>query len=172
MTPRHPLGKILRDEHGTALHFERELRSAPERVWRALTESDQLRTWMPCDIVGPREEGAEVMIPFWDDVAARYAITEPVLTGRIVTWDPPRRFAWTWDDELLTFELEPTATGTRLTLMVRLGAKGPGAALVGEGYHYCLDQLIDLVETEAPHAFLDDDARQFEQAYAAAEHAH
>lgn len=167
MTTRHPLGRIVRDDHGTALHFERDLAQAPERVWRALTESDQLRCWMPCDLVGPREEGAELMVPFWDDLAAKYAIDDPVLTGRILTWDPFRRFAWTWDDEELTFDLEPTATGTRLTLVVRLGSKGPGAASTAAGYHACLDQLVALMETGAPHAFQDDDARQLEPVYAA-----
>jgi uncharacterized protein YndB with AHSA1/START domain len=165
--PQHPLGQILRDGEGLGLRFERDLAAPPERVWRALTDSDQLRYWMPCDLVGAREEGADVTVPFWDDVAARYEIAEPVLTGRIVIWDPPRRFVWIWDDELLTFDLEPTEGGTRLTLTVRLGTSSPGAASAGAGYHTCLDQLVALVETDAPPAFLDQDGRRYEPDYAA-----
>lgn len=165
--PQHPLGQIKRDSDGVSLHFERQLSHPPERVWRALTESDQLRHWMPCDIVGPREAGAEVVVPFWDDVAAKYSIDDPVLTGRIVTWAPYRCFAWEWDDELLTYELEPSPTGTRLTLVVRLGSKSPGADQVGAGYHTCLDHLVALVETDDPPLFIDADPGPYEILYAA-----
>jgi uncharacterized protein YndB with AHSA1/START domain len=165
--PRHPLGQINRDSEGVSLHFERQLSHTPERVWRALTASDQLRHWMPCDIVGPREAGAEVVVPFWDDVAAKYNIEDRVLTGRIVTWAPYRSFAWEWDDELLTYELEPSPAGTRLTLVVRLGTKSPGADQVGAGYHTCLDHLVALVETDDPPPFIDADPGQYETMYAA-----
>lgn len=165
--PRHPLGKIKRDSDGVSLHFERQFSHPPERVWRALTASDQLRHWMPCDIVGPREAGADVVVPFWDDVAAKYSIEDPVLTGRIVTWDPYRSFVWEWDDELLTYELEPASAGTRLTLVVRLGAKSPGADKVGAGYHTCLDHLVALVETDDPQPFIDADPGPYEIMYAA-----
>lgn len=164
---QHPLGQIRHDDHGVSLHFERELSHPPERVWRALTESDQLRHWMPCDIVGRREAGAEVTVPFWDDVAAKYGIEEPVLTGRIVTWDPYRRFTWEWDDELLSYDLEPSATGTRLSLVVRVGTKAPGADQVAAGYHTCLDHLIALVDTDDPPPFIDADPSRYERLYAA-----
>jgi uncharacterized protein YndB with AHSA1/START domain len=168
--PRHPLGQVVRDPDGTSLHFERHLDHGPERVWRALTESDELRHWMPCDIVGPREAGAELMVPFWDDVAAKYSIEDPVLTGRILEWDPYRRFVWEWDDELLSYQLEPAPGGTRLTLVVRLGnntLEGPGADGAGAGYHVCLDQLCALVETGDPPAFIDADPTRYEALYAA-----
>ncbi len=165
--PQHPLGRITRDGNEVSLHFERDLSHPPERVWRAITESDQLRHWMPCDIVGPREAGAEVVVPFWDDVAEKYSIDEPVLAGRIVTWDPVRRFAWEWDDELLSYQLEPTATGTRLTLVVRLSPKGPGADKVGAGYHTCLDHLVALVDTDDPPPFIDADPTPYESLYEA-----
>lgn len=165
--PKHPLGQIERDGDRITLHFERELSHSPERVWRALTESDQLRHWMPCDIVGPREAGAEVMVPFWDDVAEKYSIEDRVLTGRIITWDPYRTFVWEWDDELLTYELEPTAAGTRLTVVVRVGSKSPGAEQVGAGYHTCLDYLVTLVETDDAPPFIDAEPGPYEILYAA-----
>jgi uncharacterized protein YndB with AHSA1/START domain len=166
--PRHPLGQLERTDDATILRFERSLSHPPERVWRALTESDELRHWLPCDIIGPREEGAEVVVPFWDDVAEKHSIEDPVLTGRIVTWDPHRQFAWEWDDELLTFDLEPTPTGTALTLVVRLGAKSPGADQVLAGYHACLDQLVTLVDTGTAPAFIDIDHTPYEALYAEA----
>ncbi|MEZ5375026.1 MAG: SRPBCC family protein [Acidimicrobiales bacterium] len=165
--PRHPLGTVRRDESGTYLQFERHLSHGPERVWRALTESDQLRHWMPCDIIGDRAPGAELVVPFWDDVAQKYQIDEPTLTGRIITWEPFTRFAWEWDDELISYDLAPNDGGTILTLVVRLGSKSPGAELVLAGYHVCLDQLCELVETDAPPPFIDADPSGYEQLYTA-----
>jgi uncharacterized protein YndB with AHSA1/START domain len=169
MSPQHALGQILRDEQGVSLRYERHLSHPPVRVWRALTESDQLRHWFPADLVGPRDEGAELVVPFWDDVAAKFSIEDPVLTGRILTWDPPSRFAWQWDDEVITFELEPTDQGTRLTLHVQLSATGPGADQVGAGYHLCLDQLVTLVETDTAPPFVDLDENTYVADYAASD---
>lgn len=162
-----PLGEIVRHSNGaTSLRFERELARPPERVWRALTESDQLRHWMPCDIVRLREAGAEVTAPFWDDVVAKYGIEDTVLTGRIVTWRLPSTLAWEWDDELLTYQLEPTPTGTQLKLNIDLGSKGPDVHLVAAGYHICLNQLCALVDTGEAPPFIDADPSQYEALYA------
>ncbi len=165
--PSHPLGEIVRHSNGnTGLRFERELARSPERVWRALTESDQLRHWMPCDIVGPRVAGAEVAAPFWDDVVAKYGIEDTVLTGRIVTWRPPSTFAWAWDDELLTYHLEPTPAGTHLMLNIDLGDKSPEVHQVAAGYHICLDQLCALVDNDDAPPFIDADPSKYESLYA------
>ena len=162
-----PLGDIVRHGNGdTSLRFERKLARPPERVWQALTESDQLRHWMPCDIVGPREAGAEVAAPFWDDIVAKYGIEDTVLTGRIVTWHPPSTFAWEWDDELLTYDLEPSPAGTQLKLNIDLGTKSPAVHLVAAGYHICLDQLCVLVDTGTAPPFVDADPSQYEARYA------
>ncbi len=166
--PTHPLGEIARHSDGTtSLRFERELAGSAKRAWRALTESEQLRHWMPCDIVGPREASAEVATPFWDEVIAKYGIEDTVLSGRIVTWDPPSTFAWEWDDELLTFRLEPNPAGTHLTLTVDLGDKSPELHQVAAGYHMCLDQLCALVDTDDPPPFIDADPSPYETIYAA-----
>lgn len=163
----HSLGEIVRHSGGdTSLYFERQVARSPERVWRALTESDQLRHWMPCDIVGHREARADVAAPFWDDVVAKYGIENTVLTGRIVTWNPPSTFAWEWDDEVLTYHLEPTPGGTQLKLNIDLGSKGPDVHLVAAGYHTCLDQLTTLVDTNDAPPFIEADPSKYESLYA------
>ncbi|UMG93452.1 SRPBCC domain-containing protein [Nocardioides sp. TF02-7] len=45
-------GVLLRDGDRVGLRFERRLAHPPEKVWRALTESEHLRHWFPADIVG------------------------------------------------------------------------------------------------------------------------
>ncbi|MFD4407885.1 hypothetical protein ACFWPH_34520 [Nocardia sp. NPDC058499] len=66
-----------------------------------------------------------------------------MLTGRILTWDPPRILEFLWGDEHLRFGLEPDRAGTRLVCTVRLGARPRGHT----GYHVCLDSLCELMET-------------------------
>lgn len=165
MNPRHPYGEILRDGERIGLRFERRLAHGPERVWRALTESDQLRHWLPCDIVGPREAGASITARFWPAVTEKYSIDEPSLPGEILTWDPPKVFAWRWDTDTLHFELEPTDDGTLLVFTTWIG-ETPGIDQTAAGYHVCFDQLIDLVATDDPGRFIDQDPTGYEVAYA------
>jgi uncharacterized protein YndB with AHSA1/START domain len=148
------LGKLVRDGDRIGLRFERELAHSPERVWQAITESDQLRHWMPCTIDGPREAGAEVSVPFAPDVVTKYEIAEPVMSGRIVTWDPPRAFSWMWDTDTLIFELTSVPSGTRLVLTTWI-TQGPSLDQIAAGYHVCLDQLERLVDTDSPPPFID-----------------
>lgn len=165
MTPRHPLGRLLRDGDRVGLRFERDLAHPPERVWRALTESDDLRHWMPCDIVGRREAGAAIRLPFWPDVAAKHQIEDADLPGRILTWDPPHTFAWRWDTDDLIFELTPTATGTRLVFTTWIG-RTPGVELTAAGYHVCFDQLVTLLDDGSAPPFVDVDPSPYEALYA------
>ncbi|MBF6239195.1 SRPBCC domain-containing protein [Nocardia otitidiscaviarum] len=96
-----------------------DLRHPPERVWTALTTSEGLGGWF-----GSRAEvdelapGATVRV-WWDDDGPH--------SLRVQTVEPPRRFAFTWAIEGLPatdsrrthveFTLEPTPTGTRLTVV-------------------------------------------------------
>ena len=54
MTIQHPMGEVLHDGETVGLRYERHLSHPVERVWRALTDSDQLRHWLPIDIIGER----------------------------------------------------------------------------------------------------------------------
>ena len=87
-----PLGEVLRDEDKWVLRYERVLRHPSEKVWAALTESEHLRHWMPCDIVGDRRAGADLRLPFWPAQVERYAIEEPVLHGKVLELDGGLRF--------------------------------------------------------------------------------
>ena len=169
-----PLGEVLRDGGRTGLRYVRLLHHAPEKVWRALTESDSLRHWFPTDIVGERVAGTRLSLPFWPEGLELASTTEAieemgvdpasfVSAGELQVWDPPHTFEFTWtvDDradlsDLLRFELEPTDDGTRLTFTTWLG--GPiGNADTATGWHVCLDELADLLD-EGPGALTGDPA--------------
>jgi uncharacterized protein YndB with AHSA1/START domain len=166
MTFQHPLGEVLHDGDTVGLRYERHLSHPVERVWRALTDSDQLRHWMPVDIIGERVAGADVQATFWPDVVAKYSIPEPTMPGKILTWDPPRTFSWKWATDTLIFELHPTETGTRLVFTTWVVDTNAGVDKTAAGYHVCLDQLVSLVETDSPAPFIDADPTEYEKAYA------
>jgi hypothetical protein len=50
-------GELHRDGTRATLRFERTLPRAPEKVWRALTENEELAYWFPVQIQGERVQG-------------------------------------------------------------------------------------------------------------------
>lgn len=102
-----------------------ELAATPERVWAALTTPDEIAAWFRVAVEGPLTLGSEVWMTVTGAKSAgkRFRI-------RVVEMDAPRRFAWEWHPGAIdpsvdysreartrvTFTLEPTARGTRLTL--------------------------------------------------------
>lgn len=143
------LGTILRDGDRVGLFFRRRLRHSPERVWTALTESDDLSKWWPCDIVGDRRAGAPLQMPFWPIVVEKYGPFEDVsLPGEMLTWDPPKVLEYRWDTEVLRWELTPVDDGTELTITTWLTGRpqDPPAESAAAGYTSCLDSLVQLLD--------------------------
>ena len=97
----------------------------PERIWRALTNAEELSTWFQVRIEGHLVPGAEVWMT---SVHPQHA--DQRFRVRIVAMDPPRRFVWQWHPgevdptvdysrepfTTVTFTLEPSGAGTRLTV--------------------------------------------------------
>lgn len=162
------LGELVRDDERLGLRFVRVYPHPAERVWRALTESDQLRFWLPCDIVGERRSGGSIRLPFWPGHVEKYAIDEPVLTGEITVWEPPRRFCWTWGDDLLLWELAEVTDGTELTFTTWPADPDlAGVVSSAGGYHLCLALLAGLLNhgTAPPMTEVDAVAFRMEEAY-------
>lgn len=171
MTDDRPPATAERADDGRwIVRFERHLRHAPPKVWRALTESEHLAHWLPCDIVGDRRPGAPIRLVFWPPQIEKYGIDSPELPGQIRTWDPPHVFEWTWDTDVLRWELEPTDDGTRLTFTTWLGPDPEGTANAAAGYHVCLDQLTELLDsgTAGPLVEADAHVEPLQRAYRAA----
>ena len=74
------MGEVLRDGERVGLRFVRRFAHPVERVWSAITESDQLQFWMPCDIVGERRAGADITLPFWPAQVEKYQLKETALS--------------------------------------------------------------------------------------------
>jgi uncharacterized protein YndB with AHSA1/START domain len=162
------LGELVREGDRVGIRFVRRYPHPIERVWRAITESDQLRFWLPCDIVGDRRAGASITLPFWPGQVAKYDIEEPVLTGAIQIWEAPNRFEWTWGGDVLRWELTAVDGGTELTFTT--WPEDPdlaGVVSTASGYHLCLAELSLLLDTGTapPMTEVDAVAFRFEEAY-------
>ena len=117
-----------------ALRFERRLAHPVDAVWRAVTEPSELAHWFPATVdVDPRV-GGRLTFAFPDG--------EPPAEGRVTELDPPHRFAFSWGDELLRFELELADGGRACVLRFThmLDARDR-AARDAAGWHVSLDGL-------------------------------
>jgi uncharacterized protein YndB with AHSA1/START domain len=102
-----------------------EIQASPDRVWRALTSAEDLSAWFQVRIEGEIKVGNEVWM----------TSVHPQHTGQrwpvwIVELTPPRRVVWQWHPgevdpgtdrsqeprTTVTFTLEPSGRGTRLSL--------------------------------------------------------
>jgi uncharacterized protein YndB with AHSA1/START domain len=165
-TTDQPLGTILRDGDRTGLRYERLLKHPPEKVWRALTESEHLPRWLPCDMIGERSEGSAIELKMIPEVVEKFDIEEPSQFGQIKTWDPPKVFEWTWDADVLRWELEPTDEGTILTLTTWIGSTEETTEFdAAAGFHVCLDTLRDLLDTGETTPLIEVDPAALEARY-------
>ncbi len=117
-----------------SIRLERDLPDQPHRVWRALTDPEELKSWFPTEVAVDRwEVGAQLSFVFPEH-------GEYNMTGTVLEYDEPRLLAYTWGEETLRFELTPTASGgTHLVLFDELA---PGsAARNAAGWQICLEQL-------------------------------
>ena len=84
---------------------------SPQRVWQALVDAEELALWlMPNDFVP--EVGRQFTMEGGEPFGR--------IQGEVLEVEPERRLSCRWSgrlgDTVVTFELTPTATGTRLRL--------------------------------------------------------
>jgi uncharacterized protein YndB with AHSA1/START domain len=136
-------GTLEQTDHGWKLRFVRHLPHPPHKVWRALTDPDEMRAWFPADMEGERRVGAHLRFPFREEEG-------DTTDGEMLVYDPPTVLAYRWDVEMLRFELHPTDAGCTLTFTSTLADVGT-AARDGAGWDVCLDLLAhDLAGTTPP----------------------
>jgi uncharacterized protein YndB with AHSA1/START domain len=118
-----------------ALRFERRLAHPVDAVWRAVTEPSELSHWFPAAVSGELRVGATLRFTHQDAAA-------PPSEGRVTELEPPRRFAFSWGDDLLRFELEPVDGGAACLLrFTHVIDARDRAARDAAGWHVCLDRL-------------------------------
>jgi uncharacterized protein YndB with AHSA1/START domain len=122
----------------SALVFERRIKAPPDRVWRALTEPDELRAWLARAEVDLRPGGAIVLTFENED-------DEGVMRGAVNEVEEGRFLEFTWREEgagesVVRFEVAPDGDGTRLTL-THTFEQIDDISGFGAGWHHHLELL-------------------------------
>ncbi len=139
---------ISQHEDQTTLRFQRPLSHVPEKVWKALTESDYLRWWMPADMIGDRIAGATVEMVFWPDLVEAKGLDPNAGTATIEVFEPMRTFEWVWHGTTVCFDIDPCAEGCELALTVEFQSTDPDIIVDNAGgFHLWMDHLQALLDS-------------------------
>ncbi|MEU7746243.1 SRPBCC family protein [Nonomuraea sp. NPDC049158] len=145
-----------------AVRFQRTYPHPIERVWRAVTEPGELAHWFPQAVTMDAREGGK--IEFSDDPHM------DGITGTILVWDPPRRFAFTWGGDELRLELAPDGAGGCTFTLVNVIQARDAAARNAAGWAVCLAELDKVVAGQpagGPHSESAESWREHYDAYVA-----
>jgi uncharacterized protein YndB with AHSA1/START domain len=152
-----PLAEVSSEEHddGTwTVTFVRELAHTPEHVWGALVRADEVPKWAPFEPDRDLDAiGAATLTMVDGDL--REAMTSDV---RVV--EPPTRLEYSWGDDVLVWDLAPTATGTRLTLRHTVRGKD-WMPKVAAGWHLCLVVADHVLAGESVEPIVGEDAMRY-----------
>lgn len=146
--------RIEKDGEKWTLVLVRELRHAPEKVWQALTDPQQLREWAPFDADGNLGvAGATVKLTTVGAPKLHVAET------KVMRADAPKLLEYQWGDFDMRWQLEAIEGGTRLTLWANIGRRfiSMGAA----GWHICLDVLDRLLAARPIGRMVGPEAMKF-----------
>ncbi len=125
-------GAQVRKEEGKwTLVLVRELRHPREMVWQALTDPAHLAEWAPFN--SDRSLGAA------GPVKLATAGTSQVSETTVTCAEQPRLLEYNWGGNDLRWELEPSGSGTRLTLWHNIDRRF--VAMGAAGWHICFDVL-------------------------------
>jgi uncharacterized protein YndB with AHSA1/START domain len=136
-------GTLEQTPDGWALRFVRQLPHSPAKVWAALTDPEQRAAWFPDTMIGQLTPGA----------ALRFTTgleSMPEFTGTVLAVQPGRLLEFTWGEDTLRFEIEPTTKGCVLTVRDSIAQLGK-AARDGAGWHVCLEQLAAALDGHPRH---------------------
>jgi uncharacterized protein YndB with AHSA1/START domain len=125
--------EVRKGEDKWTLVLVRALRHPPAKVWSALTDPAQLREWAPFD--ADRNLAAPGAAKLTTVGAPAAHVTE----GIVKRVEARRLLEFTWGGNEMRWELEPLASGTRLTLWHNIGRKF--VAMGAAGWHICFDVL-------------------------------
>lgn len=121
------------------LRFERRLRHAPAKVWRAVTDPAEMRHWFPTAVETELRPGAPMRFVFPEE-----AVVDGTWDGEVLEVDEPKVFMFRWNVDVLRIELIPDGDGCRLVFSQTLGGGRVGLLAAGRtaaGWDTCLDQL-------------------------------
>ena len=131
-------GTLERRGDRQVIRFERQLHHPVERVWRALTEPDEIAAWLALAELDLREGG--VVVLSWQNTDREG--NSAVARGTVTALDPPRLLEFDTDIHgVLRWELEPAGDGTLLRFTTDAQLPPDWELEVLAGWHIHLDHL-------------------------------
>jgi uncharacterized protein YndB with AHSA1/START domain len=132
------------------LDWDRAYPQSLERVWRAISNAEEISAWMKFPTQMEPRVGGKIHIDFSG---------EGSLEGIVCSFEPPHLLIYTWGDALVNWKLEGDAAGTKLHFS-HVGVRPELLAGLGAGWHAFLDQLEDhLTGSARPGRYKDLKAR-------------
>jgi hypothetical protein len=130
-------------------------------IWHALTDSSVLTQWFPADLQGERAAGQSIEIV---SVQGRF----PPAKGKFNAYEAGRYLEYTWDGELLCWDLQSTDSGTLLVFLNVLDAKAISTSIenIASAWHACLDVLSFVLSRQQPPYTADERFIQISDRYA------
>jgi uncharacterized protein YndB with AHSA1/START domain len=144
--------KSTADTEKRVVHVVAEIAAPPEEVFRALTNPAELAEWWGAEGMYQTEKWeidlrpggkwkSYVRTPEGGKMASPSTTEQQSVGGEYITVDPPRVLEFTWSPSWDGFavsnvrcEIEPTASGSRLTLVHSGFATSEMAASHGQGW--------------------------------------
>lgn len=120
------------------LRFTRNFRHPAAKVWRAITEPEDLVAWFPTTIEGDRVAGAPLHFVFPKGEA-------PPMEGEVIHYEAPSVFEFRWGTDTIRLEVQGSPTESTLTLLHTFEERGKSARDAA-GWHVCLDALSAALE--------------------------
>ncbi|GAA4030015.1 SRPBCC family protein [Allokutzneria multivorans] len=130
-------GELSRHEGRNMLRFERRLRHPIAKAWRAITDPEHSKQWFPAAMHTELKQGATILFVFEGDDGAP-------TKGTITDFEPQNLFAFTWEGEVLRWELREDGDACVL-VFTHIFDDRAGAASFATGWEGCftaLDQLL------------------------------
>jgi uncharacterized protein YndB with AHSA1/START domain len=126
------------DGDGWTLIFIREFGQPPETVWHALTDPAELDQWAPFTAARDLAQPGPTTLTMVDGE------NRQAMPATVTVAVAPEVLEYTWGDDRLRWQLEPSGDGTRLTLRHTLTKPGMDA-MAAAGWHICLAVMARLL---------------------------
>ena len=123
--------EVQKEGNDWTLVLVRELRHSPAKVWKALTDPEQLKQWAPFETDRNLDTVGTAIL---STVGANF-----VSETKVKRADVEKALEYTWGGGDMRWQLEPNADGTRLTLWAKINRGF--IAMGASGWHVCFDVL-------------------------------
>lgn len=129
--------------HCYTIRYDRTSKHSAERLWRAITNSDEVTSWMQYPARIDLRVGGDYFVDFSKTNSGS-------LDGIIVAIEPAHLLRYAWNNSIVEWTIEPTAGGCKHSfLQAGLPDRGPGEEGLVAGWHAWFDDLDTYLDGEA-----------------------